>query len=319
MAQFARPDSDVTVTSFTGGFSAIDEATASNADFAYGANNTASELEVGLSNVTDPAASTGHIFRYRIAKTNAGLVDGGGSAVTVTARLMQGTTQIATDTAKTATGTWTQYAYTLSGAEADAITDYADLRLEFVTSASGGSPANRRGGAVSWAEMEVPDAGAPPTQYNQAIAATSSVSAVIDDTVAFTVALAATATVTAAVARVASFLQVLAATTTVAASFTRHIAVTLSATSTVVAAFVRRVALTVGATTSVAASMAVSRVTNVTLAAATTVAAAVGTAYTAARTLAATSVSTAALATQWIEGSGVVRRFLRNALALLRK
>lgn len=158
MAQFARPDSNVTQTSFTGGFAEIDEAVASDTDFAYGDNNTAAELEVGLSNVSDPASSTGHIFRYRIAKTNNGTVDGGGNAVTVTARLMQGATQIATDTAKTADGTWTQYAYTLSAAEADAITDYNDLRLEFLTSASGGSPAVRRGGAVSWAELEVPNA-----------------------------------------------------------------------------------------------------------------------------------------------------------------
>jgi hypothetical protein len=165
MAQFARPDSDITQTSFTGGFSTIDESVASDADFAYGANNTAAELEVGLSNVTDPNSSTGHVFRYRIARTNAGVVDGGGNAVTVTARLMQGTTQIATDTAKTATGTWTQYAYTLSAAEADAITNYNDLRLEFLTSGSGGSPAVRRGGAVSWAEFEVPDAAAGQ-QYN---------------------------------------------------------------------------------------------------------------------------------------------------------
>lgn len=159
MAQFGRPDSNVTQTSFTGGFAEIDEATASDVDFAYGANNTAAELEIGLSDVTDPVSSMGHVFRYRIAKTNAGTVDGGGNAVTVTARLMQGLTQIATDTAKTANGTWTQYAYTLSAAEADAITDYPDLRLEFLTSASGGSPAARRGGAVSWAELETPDAG----------------------------------------------------------------------------------------------------------------------------------------------------------------
>lgn len=158
MAQFGRPDSNVTQTSFTGGFAEIDEASPSDTDFAYGANNTAAELEVGLADVTDPVSSSGHIFRYRIAKTNAGVVDGAGNAVTVTARLLQGTTEIAADTAKTATGTWTGYAFTLSAAQADAITDYADLRLEFVTSASGGSPAARRGGAVSWAELEVPDA-----------------------------------------------------------------------------------------------------------------------------------------------------------------
>lgn len=159
MAQFARPDSNVTQTNFTNGFANIDEASPSDADFAFGANNTVAELEVGLSDVTDPSSSSGHVFRYRIAKTNAGTVDGGGNAVTVTARLMQGTTEIATDTAKTADGTWTQYAYTLTSGEADAITSYTDLRLEFVTSASGGSPANRRGGAVSWAELEVPDIG----------------------------------------------------------------------------------------------------------------------------------------------------------------
>lgn len=156
MAQFGRPDSDVTNTG-NNGFGAIDEATASDADFWFGDNNVAEELEVSLSNVTDPSTDTGHIFRYRVAKTNAGTVDGGGNAVTVTARLMQGTTQIATDTAKTATGTWTQYSYTLTSGEAAAISDYTDLRLEFVTSASGGAPANRRGGAVSWAELEVPD------------------------------------------------------------------------------------------------------------------------------------------------------------------
>lgn len=160
MAQFARPDSDVTNTG-TGGFGSIDESTPSDVDFWFGDNNTAEELEVGLTNVTDPGVSTGHTFRYRIAKTNAGTVDGTGNAVTVTARLMQGTTEIAADTAKTADGTWTQYALTLTGPQADAITDYTNLRLEFVTSASGGSPANRRGGAVSWAELETPDAAAP--------------------------------------------------------------------------------------------------------------------------------------------------------------
>ncbi|HEY0751896.1 MAG TPA: hypothetical protein VGD26_12115 [Chitinophagaceae bacterium] len=158
MAQLVRPDGNITQTSFTGGFAEIDEITASDVDFAYGANNTAAVLEVSLGNITDPVSSTGHTFRYRIARTNAGVVDAGGNAVTVTAALYQGTTLIATDVAKTATGTWTQYAYTLAGAEADAITDYTDLRLRFTTSASGGGPSLRRGAAVSWAELESPDA-----------------------------------------------------------------------------------------------------------------------------------------------------------------
>ncbi len=160
--QHARPNADITNTG-TGGFGSIDESNLDPTDFWYGDNNVAEELEVALTNPTDPAVSTGHRFYYSIAKVNAGVLDGGGNAVTITARLMQGTTQIATDTAKTCTGMWTAYEYVLSGTEANAITDYTDLRLEFVTSASGGSPGVRRGGAISYAILIVPAIIATPT------------------------------------------------------------------------------------------------------------------------------------------------------------
>jgi hypothetical protein len=161
MAQFLRPDSNVTQTSFTGGFAAIDEATASDADFAYGDNNTAAVLEVGLSNpaaTPDPAGTS--TVRYRIARTNAGTVNGAGNAVNVTPEVYQGPTLIQAGTAQTATGTWAQYTFTFTHGS---ITDWTNVRLRFTTTASGGSPANRRGGAVSWAEVEAPDAA--PTAY----------------------------------------------------------------------------------------------------------------------------------------------------------
>lgn len=170
--QFLRPDGNITQTSFTGGFAEIDEASASDADFAYGANNVAAVLEVSLSNPTGAPASGTTTVRYRIAKTNAGTVDGGGNAVTVTAAVYQGTTLIASDSAQTATGTWTQYSWAPSMAS---VTDWNDLRLRFTTSASGGTAANRRGGAVSWAEVEAPAAGA--TTFNQALTATSTAAA----------------------------------------------------------------------------------------------------------------------------------------------
>lgn len=155
MAQFLRPDGNITQTSFTGGFAEIDESAASDTDFAYGANNTAAVLEVSLSNPSGTPAAGTTTVRYRIAKTNNGTVDGAGNAVTVTAEVYQGGSLIASDTARTATGTWTAYSFTpdMSG-----VTDWNDLRLRFTTSSSGGSPANRRGGAVSWAELESPDA-----------------------------------------------------------------------------------------------------------------------------------------------------------------
>lgn len=163
MTQFIRPDSNITQTSFTNGFAAIDETTASDADFAYGANNTASTLEVGLSNPLNPTYIDGTCtVRYRIARTNAGVLDGGGNDVTVTTSVRQGATQLAADSAKSTTGTWTTYTFTFA---ASLVTDnnWTDLRLRFVTSASGGAPASRRGAGISWAEIEVPDAAA--TRY----------------------------------------------------------------------------------------------------------------------------------------------------------
>lgn len=162
MAQFGRPDSDTVQDFFTGGFSVIDEATASDADFAYGANNTVATLEVGLTSLTDPGVDTGHIIRFRAARVDDGVVDGGGSGVTVTVHLYQGASPISSNVAAIATtGSWQQTQATVPTAAVATITDYSDLRLRFTTTASGGSPANRRGGAVSWAELEVPDAGGP--------------------------------------------------------------------------------------------------------------------------------------------------------------
>jgi hypothetical protein len=104
MAQLLRPDSNVTQTSFTNGFANIDEATPSDADFAYGANNTAAVLEVGLGNpAATPGAGTTTV-RYRVARVNAGALNGSGSAVGITAELYQGSTLIAADTERATTG-----------------------------------------------------------------------------------------------------------------------------------------------------------------------------------------------------------------------
>jgi hypothetical protein len=155
MAQLLRPDSNVTQTSFTNGFANIDEATPSDADFAYGANNTAAVLEVGLSNPTGTPGAGTTTVRYRVAKVNSGVLNGSGSTVTITAELYQGTTLVSADTERTATGTWTQYSWT---PDVSGVSDWTDLRLRFTTTAGGGSPSARRGGAVSWAELEAPDA-----------------------------------------------------------------------------------------------------------------------------------------------------------------
>jgi hypothetical protein len=155
VAQFLRPDGNVTQTSFTNGFANIDEAVASDADFAYGANNVAAVLEVSLSNPAGTPGSGTCTVRYRIAKTNAGALNGSGSTVTVTGAIYQGAALIAADVARTATGSWVAYSFTFA---ASLVSDWTNLRFRATTSASGGTSANRRGGAVSWAELEAPDA-----------------------------------------------------------------------------------------------------------------------------------------------------------------
>lgn len=159
MAQFARPDSNVTTTGFTGGFEDINETSASDSDFAYTADNTTGQLEVGLTNVADtPALDTGHIVRYRLAKADTGVPPSTtGNTQNMTVSLYQGGTLIRSDVERTV-GDWTTYSFTLTTTEAGNITDYTDLRIRVDSPASGGgSPGNRRGGAISWAELEVPD------------------------------------------------------------------------------------------------------------------------------------------------------------------
>lgn len=165
MAQFGRPSSNITQTGFTGGFADIDETTASDADFAFGANGGGNTLEVGLSAVTDPASSTGHIVRYRLAKVNNGSPNSSGNAVTCDVGLYQGATLVHADTGISVGVTFVTGSFTLTSTEADSITDYTDLRIRVTDSVNGGSPSGRRAGAISWAELEVPDAPAVTTKF----------------------------------------------------------------------------------------------------------------------------------------------------------
>lgn len=136
MPQFARPSADTVNTGWTdqagGGtniYTTIDETVASDADYIKTSSPPGSnEFETLLSAVTDPAASTGHIMRWRRRKQPAT----GSAQINLTVRLMQGTTQIVSRADNDLPGSFTDTSYTLTGPEADSITNYADLRLEFV-------------------------------------------------------------------------------------------------------------------------------------------------------------------------------------------
>jgi hypothetical protein len=161
--QYARPISNVVTTGFTGGYDRLDESSPVDTagEFAFGANNTAATLEVLLSTVQSDPPGGNVTVRYRIAKVKAGTLDGGGNAVNMTASVRQGASVLATDTAQSATGTWTTYSFTFSRA---LVTNWSDLRFRITTTASGGNSNTSRGGAISWVEVETPADQAPQFQ-----------------------------------------------------------------------------------------------------------------------------------------------------------
>lgn len=143
MPQYARPDQDTTIGTYTdhaGGttdiFQAIDEASANDSDFIRSVTSPSSAVYVcRLSDITDPVSSANHIMRMRTSCDQDAQ-----ETLDFTQQLRQGYTNegaqgtlIATQTrAAVNSTTWTTSAYTLSGAEADAITDYTALYFRFV-------------------------------------------------------------------------------------------------------------------------------------------------------------------------------------------
>lgn len=136
-AQLLLPSSDSVDGAWTdqaGGtslFAAIDDQ--SDADYVRSElAPSASKMRVKLSAGDDPLSSTGHILRWRVGKDTAG-----GPQVNVTAKLYQGGGNVIgagaliASFARSNVAALTTFDEALSGAQANAITDYADLYLEF--------------------------------------------------------------------------------------------------------------------------------------------------------------------------------------------
>ena len=159
--QFARPVSDITLGTWTDNslgttdiFLAIDEASASDADFVLNNNNTNDTYETGLSGISEPDAGTVTV-RYRYSKSAAN-----GNARNIQLFLYEGATLRSSGTLHTGiTETWTAGTWDLSGAEVSSITNWGDLRLRVTASGTtGGAAGNRRSVQCSWAELQAPDA-----------------------------------------------------------------------------------------------------------------------------------------------------------------
>jgi hypothetical protein len=163
MAQFIRPISDVadglwTTTPF---FSKIDEdiggggddVTVASEAVANNTNTTNLDLEGTNSGIGDPSVSTGHILRVLWASSSVRNITGHlelWQGVPDTGSLLADATVEIVDATEVTT------ALTLSGAEADSITNYNDLHFRLWGRGTEGGPA--RSLVVDAIELEIPDA-----------------------------------------------------------------------------------------------------------------------------------------------------------------
>lgn len=131
------PESDVSAggwTRDTGSgtslFESINEIPVSNLDYiispALVAGGSTAAYTAEISDSLDPYTSTGYVLHYTYRATNSG--------VTIVVKLLQGATVIKTITHSNASTTFTTASATLSGPEADSITDHALLRLTIESS-----------------------------------------------------------------------------------------------------------------------------------------------------------------------------------------
>ena len=129
-----RPDSDVSDGGWTtdlGGtslYEAIDETSPGDGDYIRSSESPAAGdvAEVALPAATDPLSSVDHVVRYRYGKDAAD-----GDAIDLIVRLVQGTTVIASWLHEDIAVGFTLAEQTLTAPEADAISDYGDLRVRF--------------------------------------------------------------------------------------------------------------------------------------------------------------------------------------------
>ena len=153
MTQYARPDADRTDGSWLNSssnnanlYSYIAEPSVDDSDYIQSIDSSASADTVilDLSSVTDPENAANHTVFYR-ASVAAGMM---GGTPDLTVALFQGASQIATKTDSGVTTSFSDDNLNLSTSEANAITDYGDLRIKFTRAAGGG--AGGETATVSW-------------------------------------------------------------------------------------------------------------------------------------------------------------------------
>jgi len=142
------------VVGWGGTWSDINEVTRDDSDFIIShilplEETTIATFEAGLTTLTDPVASLGHVLNYAYKKNASA-----GRTLDLQVELIENVTTRATRTHTDISANWRERNETLTATEADSITDYADLRMKFTFTVSGTGTA--RSGLVSWANLEAP-------------------------------------------------------------------------------------------------------------------------------------------------------------------
>ena len=145
MAQYAVPDVDVVDGTWTDQIAGTDLHTqivpgtpgsigaGDDATYIQSAANPSNDTcEMDLTTIEDPVSSSGHVARWRRNKSAAG-----GGTIGLTLNLREGSTGgngtvIVTSVDADLSETVATTTDTLSAGEADSITDYADLQIEFI-------------------------------------------------------------------------------------------------------------------------------------------------------------------------------------------
>lgn len=162
-AQFSRPSSDVS----TGGwqptplYENINSVSRDDDSFIYSHNNIDPDrAEIQLSDVDNPGVNTGHVLRYTFRKDSTGGVN-----IDFRIRLLDGETEIFSETHSDIEASFILEERVLTTAEADSINNYDNLRIEVSREGDPGGGPNRRSAQVSWVEFELPEAPEidPPT------------------------------------------------------------------------------------------------------------------------------------------------------------
>lgn len=136
--QYGRPSVDTSVVSWAASagsslWAMIDESVASDSDYAHSSTDNVMYV-TKLTSLTDPKIGTGHIVRWRAGKGT------GTDSYYLDVYLLEGSTTRASWTTAGPYPVATTETMTLSAAEANAITDYTNLYLKFVSQFVEGPP-----------------------------------------------------------------------------------------------------------------------------------------------------------------------------------